>query len=152
MGRDELIAELNAAFDSLVDSVAGLTEEQMKTVWYGEWSVNQILSHIWGWHREMVKAFDRIAIGERPVPEDIDYSNFDSWNHGFAAGASDKNPAEALVELKASQKAFAAAAAAVPEEKFEEGRAANRIIHTTGIDHYQEHEPAIREWRKAQGI
>jgi len=85
MGRDKLIAELNKAFDSLLDSVAGLTEEQMKTVWYGEWSVNQILSHISGWHREMVKAFDRIARGERPVPEDIDYSNFDSWNHGFAA-------------------------------------------------------------------
>ena len=152
MGRDKLIAELNAAFDPLVDSVAGLTEEQMNKVWYGEWSVNQILSHISGWHREMVKAFYRVARGERPVPEDIDYSNFDTWNHGFAAGASDKNPAEALAELKASQESFVVAAPTIPEEKFEDGRAAYRIFRLTGIEQYPDHEPAIREWRKAQRI
>jgi len=152
MGREQLIDELNSGFASLQDSVAGLTEEQMKTVWYGEWSVNQILSHISGWHREMAKAFDRIARGERPVPADIDYSNFDSWNHGFAAGASDKNSAEVLAELRASKDAFTAAAQAVPEDKFEEGRAAHRIIHLTGIEHYADHEPAIRDWRRSQGI
>jgi len=152
MAREELLAELNKSFGSLLDSVSGLSDEEMATVWYGEWSVNQILSHISGWHREMAKAFDRIAKGERPVPEDIDYGDFDSWNHGFAAGASDKDPVEVLAELKASQDAFAAAAGIVPEEKFEDGRAAYRIIHLTGIEHYAEHEPAIREWRKSQRI
>lgn len=152
MDKEALLRQLDSSFDSLLDSVSGLTDEQVKTVWYGEWSVNQILSHISGWHREMVKAFDRIARGERPVPEDIDYSDFDSWNHGFAAGGSDNDPADVLAELKASQQAFVDAAQAVPEGKFEEGRAAHRIIHTTGIEHYAEHEPAIREWRRKQGI
>jgi Protein of unknown function (DUF1706) len=152
MGRDELIARLNHEFASIQDAVTGLPEDQMKTVWYGEWSVNQILSHISGWHREMAKAFGRIARGERPVPEDVDYSDFDSWNHGFAAGQSDCEPAEVLAELQASHDAFVKAAEALPDEKFDEGRAAHRIIHVTGIDHYAEHVPPIREWRKELGI
>jgi hypothetical protein len=152
LGRDKLIAQLNISFASLEDSVAGLTEDQMKKVWYGEWSVNQILSHISGWHREMVPAFERIGRGERPIPENADYSNFDSWNHGFAAGASDKDPEEVLAEFRASQKAFAEAAQSLPDDKFEEGRAAHRIIYLTGIEHYEDHEPAIREWREREGI
>jgi hypothetical protein len=152
MGKDMLLQQLDAGFASLLDAVDGLSDEQMRTVWYGEWSVNQILSHISGWHREMAKAFERITRGERPVPEDVDYSDFDSWNHGFAAGASDEDPAQVLAELQASQEAYAAAAGSVVEEKFDEGRAANRIIHITGIDHYAEHAPPIRDWRQREGI
>jgi hypothetical protein len=124
----------------------------MLVVWFEEWSARDILAHIAGWHREMVKAFERIQRGERPVPEDVDYSNFNSWNANFATSARDVSPQEVLKELKASQKEFRDSAAAVPEDRFEEGRAAHRIIHITGIDHYAEHEPAIREWRRKQGI
>ena len=44
------------------------------------------------------------------------------------------------------------AARRLPEERFQEGRAAYRILHTTGIDHYQEHGPEIRAWRETEGI
>jgi hypothetical protein len=150
--KARLLAELESGFSGLLDSVEGLTDQQMLIVWLGDWSVRDILAHVAGWHREMAKAFDRIGRGERPVPEDVDYSNFHSWNANFASDSRRVSPEEVLVELKASQKAFAAAAAAVPEDRFEEGRAAHRIIHTTGIEHYAEHEPAIREWRRSQGI
>jgi hypothetical protein len=150
MSRQQLIAALNKEFDSLLDSVAGPSDPQMAEVWYGDWSVNDILAHVAGWHREMAPAFERIARGERPVPEDADYNNFDKWNAGFA-GSRAGTAVEVLAELMASKAAFAAAAAKVPEEKFEDGRAAYRIIHLTGIEHYADHEPAIREWRKSQG-
>jgi hypothetical protein len=151
MAREELLAELNKSFGSLLEAVAGLSDEQMAVVWYDDWSVNDILAHVAGWHREMAPAFERIARGERPVPEDTDYSDFNKWNAGFA-GSRAPTATEVMAELKASQDAFAAAAATVPEEKFEDGRAAYRIIHLTGIEHYADHEPAIREWRKSQGI
>ena len=151
MSREQFIGELDTAFDSLLDSVAGLDDQQMAVVWYDHWSVNDIFAHVAGWHREMAPAFERIARGERPVPEDADYSNFDKWNAGFA-GSRAGTAAEVLAELKASKDSFAAAAATVPEEKFEDGRAAYRIIHLTGIDHYADHESAIREWRKSAHI
>jgi len=53
--------------------------------------------------------------------------------------------------LRASKEAFAAAARLVPDDRFEEGRAAYRILHNAGIDHYREHAPAIREWRQREG-
>ena len=37
-------------------------------------------------------------------------------------------------------------------DRFEEGRAAYRILFTTGIDHYKEHGPPIQEWRQREGI
>jgi len=151
MAREQLIAELDKTFDSLLVAVSGLSDEQMAEVWYDDWSVNDILAHIAGWHREMAPAFERIARGERPVPEDADYSNFDKWNASFA-GSRAPGAREVLAELTASKDAFAAAAATVPEEKFEDGRAAYRIIHLTGIEHYADHEPPIREWRKSRGI
>jgi hypothetical protein len=132
--------------------VDGLTDEQMTTVWQGEWSVNHILAHTSAWHRELVPALERIARGERPILEETDYSNLDQWNAGFAEGAGDRPPADVLAELKASKSAFEAAARALPDEKFEEGRAAHRILHLVGIDHYAIHEPEIRQWRRREGI
>jgi hypothetical protein len=152
MGREQLIQQLNSGFAALLESVEGLSDEQMTRVWYDDWGVRDVLAHVAGWHREMAKAFERIAQGERPVPEGVDYSNFDAWNANFASDASSVNPSTVIAELQASQKAFVDAASSLPEDRFEEGKTAYRILHTTGIEHYREHEPPIREWRKSEGI
>jgi hypothetical protein len=150
--KESLLAELGRRFDGLLNSVEGLTDEQMLSVWFNDWSVRDMLAHVAGWHREMAKAFERIEQGNRPVPEDVDYSNYDFWNADFASVARDTSPRDMLEELRASHEAYTRAAAAVPEDRFEEGRAAHRIIHITGIDHYAEHEAQIRDWRREQGI
>lgn len=41
MSRRQFISELNKPFDSLLDSVAGLADDQKAAVWY----VNDILVH-----------------------------------------------------------------------------------------------------------
>lgn len=152
MSREALIDELNDGFGTLVASVEGLTDEQMLRRWFGDWGVREILAHVSGWHREMTVAFERIAAGERPVPEGVDYNDADAWNSKFAAGAADRTAREALEDVKASKESFVAAALRVPEDRFAEGKAAYRIIFTTGIDHYKEHEPVIREWRRSEGL
>jgi hypothetical protein len=150
--RDQLIARLNEGFDSLLSAVQDLSDEQTTRVWFGDWGVREILGHIAGWHREMVDALQRIARGERPVPEGVDYTDADTWNAKFAQRASGRTAAEALEELRASKEAFTAAALTVPEDRFAEGRAAARIMETTGFGHYEEHLPPIREWREREGI
>jgi len=133
-------------------SVEGLSEDDMKRAWYGEWGVREIMVHVAGWHWEMSKAFERIANGERPVPEGVDYSNADQWNAGFPEEARNMEPDEVLEDAHASKEAFVAAARLVPEDRFGEGRAAYRILFTTGIDHYKEHGPVIQEWRQREGL
>jgi len=152
MTRDEILKTLDTEFDALLKTVDGLSDEQMTIVWFGDWGVRDILAHIAGWHREMTSAFERIARGERPVPEGVDYSNADPINARFAEAARNTPASAMLAELKASKEAFVAAARTVPEDRFEEGKTAYRILHTTGIDHYREHMPPIQQWRQREGM
>lgn len=150
--RDQLLAQLNDSFEDLLGAVQDLSEEQMTKVWFGEWGVREILAHIAGWHWEMTKALERIAGGERPVPEGVSYDDADAVNAGFVSAASGKGPKPVLDDMIASKEAFVAAAIKVPEERYEEGRAAARLLQGTGFGHYQEHVPVIREWRLREGI
>lgn len=152
MTKQELLDELEADFQKLREAVEGLTDEQMLRVWYGDWSVRDILGHIIGWHHEMDDVLERIARGEKPVPEGVDYNDPDPWNQKFADTWNRASPAAVLEELNASKDLFVKAAQMVPEERFEEGRAAYRIIKASGTDHYREHTPEIVEWRKKEGI
>lgn len=152
MTREELLAELDREFDVLLAAVEGLTDEQMVRPWYGEWSVHDMLAHIVGWHHEMDDALERISRGEKPAPEGVSYDDEDAHNARFVETWAGTSPAAIVEELVASKNLFVAAARLVPEERFEEGRAARRILLGSGADHYREHAPAIREWREREGI
>lgn len=152
MGKTELLAKLEDEFQALLGAVDGLTDEQMLTEWFGDWSVRDILGHVIGWHHEMDDVLERIARGERPVPEGVDYSDPDPWNARFAETWNQASPAAIVEELIASKELFVKAAKLVPEERFAEGKSAQRIVTTTGINHYREHAPQIAEWRKKEGI
>ncbi|MEO8458629.1 MAG: ClbS/DfsB family four-helix bundle protein [Chloroflexota bacterium] len=152
MSREEQIAELERAFGELERSIDGLTHEQKLQKWYGDWCIYDICSHIIGWHHEMDDAMERLARGERPTPEGVDYSKTDEWNKRFVDTWNQSSGEAILVELVASKDAFVSAAKTVPEEKFAEGKTAGRILATTGTNHYREHAPEIRAWRERENI
>jgi len=149
---EPLLTDLEHSFGELRDSMDGLSHQQMLEKWYGTWCVYDICSHIIGWHHEMDDALERIARGEKPVPEGVDYGDADSWNARFIETWVQSSGEAVLEELVASKDLFVAAARTVPDDKFEEGRAAFRIMHATAIDHYAEHAKDIREWRQRSGI
>lgn len=59
---------------------------------------------------------------------------------------------EAAREYRASHEAFMHAASAVPEERFERGRTAYRIVDQNTAHHYREHAEQIRAWRASRGL
>jgi len=152
MTKVDLLREMEAGFAGLLDAVDGLTEEQMRQVWYGDWSVHDIMAHVAGWHREEIAMLERMAHGERPVPESADYTDDDAWNARFAAKWRAASASEVLAELRASEEAYLAAASRLPEERFEEGRTAQRLVQQACTEHYREHADEIREWREREGI
>ena len=152
MSKDALLREMDAGFAALLDAVDGLSEEQMTRVWYGDWSVRDILAHVAGWHREEIAMLERMARGERPVPESADYTDDDAWNARFVAKWRAASAGEVLAELKATKEAYVAAASRLPEERFEEGRTARRLVQQGCIEHYREHADEIRAWRQREGI
>jgi len=149
---DALLQDLEKSFAELQEAIAGLTHEQLVTPFDGDWSVRDVLGHIIGWHHEMDDALERIARGERPVPDGVDYSDADTWNARFVKTWRNAGPEAVVAELSASKNFMVEAARAIPDEKFEEGRAAYRIVTTTGTNHYAEHAPRIRAWREREGI
>jgi len=152
MSKDALLREMEAGFADLLSTVDGLSEEQMTRVWYGDWSVRDILAHVAGWHREEIAMLERMARGERPVPESADYTDDDAWNARFVAKWRAASAGEVLAELKATKEAYVAAASRLPEERFEEGRTARRLVQQGCIEHYREHADEIRAWREKEGL
>ncbi len=147
--KEDLLQKLDEGYAAFKQTLAGLSDAQMTSVWLGDWSVKDILAHVAGWHREMGAALERMGRGERPTPEGVDYSDGDAWNAKFAARQKKTPPDAMMVELDASFQAYRAAAAALSEDRFEPNRTVDRIIHTSGINHYLEHSPQIEEWRRS---
>ena len=149
---DALLEDLERSFADLEGAIDGLTHEQLTQTIEDEWSVRDMLGHIIGWHHEMDDALERIARGERPVPEGVDYSDSDAWNARFVETWRNASPEAVVAELVASKTLFVEAARLVPDEKYEEGRSAHRIVTGTATGHYAEHAPVIRAWRQREGV
>ena len=119
----------------------------MTRAFYGSWSVKDILAHVAGWHHTMAGAMERMARGERPTPEGVDYSDADSWNARFAAAMAPQNSSTVIADLRQSFATYLRAAQAIPDDRWGEGKTINRIVETSGYGHYEEHLPAIKEYR-----
>ena len=145
----KLLDEEYQNFRQLID---GLDGDALTRVWFGAWSVKDIVAHVLGWQREMTEALKRMARGEKPTPEGVDYSNTDEWNAKFAAAMRGIDPRTVIASWQQTHMTFAKAAQAVPDDRYGEGKTVNRLLEASGYGHYHEHAEDIREWRKSQGL
>lgn len=51
----------------LLDSVAGLPEDDRRSTVYEHWTVKDMLAHIAAWDRELVRGLDELLAGRRPA-------------------------------------------------------------------------------------
>lgn len=145
MDKQTTIAEVQRGFDQLLSTVQKLDDHAMQRVFYGEWSAKDILAHIAGWHHTMTEALQRMARGERPTPEGVDYSDADTWNAKFTAAMKPQSPATVIADLKQSFANYIRAARALPDDRFGEGKTVNRMLESSGYGHYAEHLPPLQE-------
>ena len=150
--KQELLNQAAREYRAFHESLQGLNEEHLNEVWLGTWSIKDIVAHIVGWHSEMGPALERIARGERPVPEGVSYDDVDAWNAKFVAARRGAEAADLLLELDKSHERFMHQADAVPEERFQPGKTTYKIVDGNSAHHYHEHGEQIREWRKSKGI
>jgi hypothetical protein len=148
MDKQETIGKVREGFAELLASVQGLDERAMSRVFYGDWAVKDLLAHISGWQHEMTRSMERMARGERPTPEGVDYSDADKWNASFALAMKPQNASTVVADLQQSFANYVRAAEAIPGDRYGEGKTINRLLETSGYGHYEEHLPAIREYRK----
>lgn len=144
-----LLDGAEAEFARFKRAIAGLSEEEMRETWCGTWAVRDIVAHISGWHREIGPALERLARGEKPVPEGVSYMDADPWNVRFAAAKKSASTADILAELDASHAYFMEKARTVDEARFVPEKTAYKLVDFNSRHHYREHTPDIEAWRKA---
>ncbi len=147
MDKQTAIKEIQDGFDELLASVQGLDERAMTTVFYGTWTAKDIVAHIAGWQHTMTEAMERMARGERPTPEGVDYSDADAWNAKFTLAMKPQNATTVIAYLQQSFANYLRAAKSLPDDRFGEGKTVNRLLEASGYGHYAEHLPALKEHR-----
>ncbi|MCK9485653.1 MAG: ClbS/DfsB family four-helix bundle protein [Dehalococcoidia bacterium] len=151
----EVIEANQAARADLMEAVDALTPDRRQERWYGEWSVHDILAHLYEWQDGFAHALERMARGERPEipdynPEDAD----DAFNALVTERNRDRSWEDLVTRLRAARERHEAAVrnlvGRIPPDRFEEGRTARRLADSA--EHDREHIPAILQWRREQGI
>ena len=151
--RDELIQRLDAVYEDYRSTIEDLNEPQFDKKWLdGQWGAREITAHITGWLGTLAGGLERMSRGERPAPEGQDWSAPDPYNATFAEHAKGKKHDQILDELEHGMEAFKKAAMMLPEDRYGEGKTANRIFDGAGIVHFKEHAAMVRDWRRREGI
>ncbi len=150
--KAELLSAAEHEYTLFQEALEGLDEHRFGEVWLGVWSVRDIVAHISAWHRELAPALERLARGERPIPEGVSYEDVDAWNAKFVEAKKAAPLPEVMRELERSHTDFMRAAAAVPAVRFEPGRTAWKIVDQNSAHHYKEHGDQIRAWRAEKGL
>jgi hypothetical protein len=151
--KEELLNEAAREYKAFYEILQGLNEEHLnETAALGEWSIKDVVAHIVGWHREIGPALERLARGDKPVPEGVDYDDVDAWNARFVTVLRDKPVSEVLLDLDRSHEYFMHVANAVPEARFQPGRTAWKLVDLNSAHHYREHGEQIRAWRATRGV
>ena len=150
--KEELLNEAAREYKEFHAVLQGLNESQMSEVWLGTWSVKDIVAHIAGWHEELGPALERLARGERPIGEGVNYDDVDAWNERFVSARRRTPVADVLLELDKTHEYFLRAAAAVPAERFQPGKTAWKIVDQNTAHHYREHAEQVRAWRSARSL
>jgi hypothetical protein len=150
--KEDLLNRAAQEYKAFYEAIAGLNEEHLVEAWLGNWSIRDVAAHIVGWHREMTPALERMARGERPIPAGVSYDDTDTWNERFASAMRHMTVADVLLEFDKSHEVFLHAAAGVPEERFQQGKTAYKIVDMNSAHHYKEHGDQIRAWRASRGL
>ena len=151
-----VLKNVETEYENLQKAVKGLSDSQMAEAWLDGWSVRDILGHVLGWESQMIIFLGRMANGERPVPEGVDYSDPDAWNAKFALEFAPIGGATVLAIWRQAHMNFVRAANALPEDRFGEKdgkpKTANRMLADNGYEHYREHTAQIQKWRESAGV
>ena len=100
----------------------------------------------------MTGALERLARGERPTAEGVDYSDTEAWNGKFARATDAIEPRSVLAMWRQVHMTYVRAARTIPDERYGEEKTVNRLLQASSVGHYPEYAGPIREWREREGL
>lgn len=153
MNKREQLERVQQEYDALLASFAGLDEAALCAPGIGDWGVREVIAHIAGWFALDAELMWRIASGQHPLPDGAGaYGNPETRNAEVAGAAGTKAAAAVIDELHAAFAAFVGAAESLPEERFAEGRMAQRMLEGNGWRHMAAHRAEIEAYAASRHV
>jgi uncharacterized protein (TIGR03083 family) len=149
MDRGQLLDRVECAWSAFVTACDGLPDAAMaEPSVVGDWSVQDLLSHIAIWEDEALKALPLLIDGKRPPR----YNGIDGFNARQIALRRNLTLVQARASFEDTHRRLLAYLHDVPQSHYE---TETRFRHRLRLDtygHYPEHTEAILVWRKERGL
>jgi uncharacterized damage-inducible protein DinB len=151
---DDALQRNAAARAELLDALDRVPEDRRTEVWYGVWSLKDILAHLVGWQEAWAIGLDQVANGERPSLPGYEGDD-DSFNAKSVARFKDEPWERVLGALRTTRERHEEVARSIvgriDPSRLEEGRAGHRFLFGPG-NHDREHIEPILGWRREQRV
>ncbi len=148
MNRVQLLNRLGRAWDELLASYSGLSEQRMlRPGVAGAWSVRDIIAHVTSWEEESLNHAPTILAGRRPPRYSVTHGGIDAFNAQTTAQRSSLALAEVLRQRDETHRRLIDFLQEVPEEQFTRETRFRRRLRFDTYAHYRKHAEAIRRWR-----
>jgi len=149
--KSSAIAELEAAFRELQQSVDGLPDDKMTTVWFGDWSAKDILAHIASWDEFASLDLQRLGRGHTPCLAAFREADVNDWNGFLMRPRRLFSLAQVRFESGHCHQQLLEVLGRLPETVFAAGNMAAAFL-AISVGHYRDHAGNIRGWRQKEGI
>ena len=153
---DALLDENARARSELLSALDGVPPTRRTELWYGEWSLRDIVAHLAVWQEGCAAALESLARGEPPrIPGFDPEAGGEAFNAARAAEHRHESWEQVMALLHAARERHEAAVRALPgavgPERYQEGRTAYRLAAMPG-SHDRGHLEPVLGWRREQGL
>lgn len=148
MDRSQLLKRIDKAWQALMASYAGLTDEELLEPGVtGEWPIKDTIAHVTWWEEEALTHLPTILDGGRPPRYSVTYGGIDAFNALMAERKRELSLSEVLQERDETHRRLIAYLQTVPEDQIAQETRFRRRLRFDTYGHYQLHAEAIRQWR-----
>ena len=149
MTQAQLIARIDRAWTSFVESYDGLTEEQMTAPLVTSfWTLKDMISHVTWWEEEALKHLPHIAEGGRPPKYSVTYGSVDAFNGLMTEERRGLSLGEVLRRSEEVHNRLLDYLSSVPEDLIATDTRFRKRLRLDTYGHYPIHTAVIREWRE----
>lgn len=156
--RQMLAGQLNDARERIINSYAGLTDEEMDQPGVaGDWSVRDILAHIAAWDREQTTAYRAMLDGERPDFLDLDLDGIEAFNQQHHERMDGMSVNDVVAEFLAAREEMLVllrevdnTALFAPAPGDEHADLSIAACISVSVNHDEEHAEMVEDWREGR--
>jgi uncharacterized damage-inducible protein DinB len=161
MPRADVIASLKAARAALLQSIDGLSDDQMLQVGaVGLWSVKDVLAHLVSWEAELVTVLAQLEQHKDGAPRIVEIEDIDEWNEEQYRINARRPLADVLEDFHGVHKQLIRTIEALDSRTLDdnrlfpwmEGEPLSYLILENATWHEEEHAEDIRAWREASDV